>query len=158
MLQNHKATRQRSIHVRTYKVVPLTANAGIIEFVPNSLPLGEFLNPAHPRYHPSDMKMDQVRNKIGEAARMTKEVRHKVFKEATAQYQPVLRHFFFERFNDPDEWFERRLAYTRSTAAISIISPFTTTTIFTTTTPWSAWHPDHLSHSLPAIVANRPSQ
>ena len=121
MLQNHKNTRQRNISVRTYKVIPLTASAGIIEFVPHSLPLAEFLNPAHARYHPTDMKTDQARSKIGEAARMSKDMRYKAYKEVTAQYQPVLRHFFFERFNDPDEWFARRLAYTRSTAAISIL-------------------------------------
>lgn len=33
----------------------------------------------------------------------------------------MLRYFLLERFEDPDEWFERRLAYTRSTAAISIL-------------------------------------
>jgi ataxia telangiectasia mutated family protein len=32
-----------------------------------------------------------------------------------------MRYFLLERFEDPDEWFERRLAYTRSTAAISIL-------------------------------------
>jgi ataxia telangiectasia mutated family protein len=32
-----------------------------------------------------------------------------------------MRYFFFERFPDPDVWFERRLAYTRSTAAMSIL-------------------------------------
>lgn len=121
MLQNHKATRQRSINVRTYKVLPLTANAGIIEFVPHSMPLAEFLNPAHARYHPDDMNTETVRKRIAEAAQHSKETRYKVYKEVTAQYHPVIRHFFFERFEDPDEWFERRLAYTRSTAAISIL-------------------------------------
>ena len=32
-----------------------------------------------------------------------------------------MRHFFFERFNDPDEWFEKRTAYTRTTATVSIL-------------------------------------
>lgn len=32
-----------------------------------------------------------------------------------------MRYFLLERFEDPDEWFEKRLAYTRSTAAISIL-------------------------------------
>jgi ataxia telangiectasia mutated family protein len=32
-----------------------------------------------------------------------------------------MRYFFFERFQDPDEWFAKRLAYTRATAAISIL-------------------------------------
>lgn len=32
-----------------------------------------------------------------------------------------MRHFFTEHFTNPDEWFVKRLAYTRSTAAISIL-------------------------------------
>ena len=31
------------------------------------------------------------------------------------------RHFFTEHFSDPSEWYERRLAYTRSVAASSIV-------------------------------------
>lgn len=121
MLQNHKATRQRSINIRTYMVLPLTAHTGIIEFVPHSIPLADFLVPAHNRYHPEDLKSDSIRKKIGEAAQHSKDTRYKVYKEMTASFQPVLRHFFFERFDDPDDWFKRRLAYTRSTAAISIL-------------------------------------
>ena len=44
-----------------------------------------------------------------------------VFKDVCSKITPVLRHFFFERFEDPDDWFDRRLAYTRSTAAMSIL-------------------------------------
>ncbi|KAL1302378.1 hypothetical protein AAFC00_002781 [Neodothiora populina] len=121
MLQHHKATRQRNIRIRTYKVLPLTSNTGIIEFVPNSLPLAEFLNPAHVKYHPTDMRTELARQKISEAAQHSKDMRYKVYKEVTARYHPILRHFLFERFDDPDEWFEKRLAYTRSTAAISIL-------------------------------------
>jgi ataxia telangiectasia mutated family protein len=34
---------------------------------------------------------------------------------------PVLRHFFLERFDNPAEWFEKRTAYTRTTASVSIL-------------------------------------
>lgn len=36
-------------------------------------------------------------------------------------FSPVMRYFFIERFQNPDDWFERRLAYTRTTAAISML-------------------------------------
>lgn len=32
-----------------------------------------------------------------------------------------MRYFFMEKFNNPDDWFSKRLAYTRSTAAISML-------------------------------------
>jgi ataxia telangiectasia mutated family protein len=49
------------------------------------------------------------------------EVRIKKFRTVTERFHPVMRYFFTEKFDDPDEWFLRRLAYTRSTAAVSIL-------------------------------------
>uniref|UniRef100_A0A8H7KB92 Serine/threonine-protein kinase TEL1 n=1 Tax=Bionectria ochroleuca TaxID=29856 RepID=A0A8H7KB92_BIOOC len=42
LLKLHRATQQRSLGIRTYKVLPLTASSGLIEFVPNTIPLHEF--------------------------------------------------------------------------------------------------------------------
>ncbi|TIA61581.1 hypothetical protein D6C77_03353 [Aureobasidium pullulans] len=121
MLQTHKNSRQRGLHVRTYKVLPLTSTSGIIEFVPHSMPLGEYLVPAHQKYHPTDLTQNKAREKIGGVQTMQKDTRIKAYREVAARYQPVLRHFFFERFQDPDDWFQKRLNYTRSTATISIL-------------------------------------
>ena len=41
--------------------------------------------------------------------------------QACSNFQPVFRHFFFENFLQPREWYERRLAYTRSVATNSIV-------------------------------------
>lgn len=38
--------------------------------------------------------------------------------------RPVMHHFFLERFLQPADWFEKRLAYTRSVAASSMVSIF----------------------------------
>ena len=40
--------------------------------------------------------------------------------EICERFQPVFHHFFMEYFPSPSEWFEKRLAYTRSVAASSI--------------------------------------
>lgn len=42
------------------------------------------------------------------------------FDAICAKYHPVLHHFFLERYRDPAMWFEKRLAYTRSTAVNSM--------------------------------------
>ena len=121
MLRNHKTTRQRDLHVRTYKVIPLSPRSGIIEFVPNSTSFTEFLVPAHERYHPKDYKNNYARQKIQAVKDHSTETRGKEFQKVCQNMQPVLRHFFFERYNDPDEWFEKRTAYTRTTATVSIL-------------------------------------
>lgn len=121
LLQAQQATRQRNLGIRTYKVLPLTATSGIIEFVPNTIPLHDYLMPAHQRHFPKDLKPTACRKYIADAMSKSVDQRIKTFRQVTEHFHPVLRYFFMERFENPDEWFERRLAYTRSTAAISIL-------------------------------------
>lgn len=36
-------------------------------------------------------------------------------------FRPVMHHFFLERFLLPSDWFDKRLAYTRSVATSSMV-------------------------------------
>lgn len=121
MLRKHKQTRQRNLHINTYKVIPLTSTSGVLEWVPNSIPIDRFLRPAHSRYHPQDMRPDEARDKIKEVMNSSVDARVKAYQNITKRMQPVMRHFFLERFDNPDEWFEKRTAYTRTTASISML-------------------------------------
>ncbi|ORY15344.1 hypothetical protein BCR34DRAFT_559064 [Clohesyomyces aquaticus] len=121
LLKNHTATRLRNLGIRTYKVLPLSTRSGLMEFVPNTIPLHSYVMPAHEKYYPSDWKSEQCRKEIGKCQGDSLSTRVKVWQKVADSFHPVLRYFLLERFEDPDEWFERRLAYTRSTAAISIL-------------------------------------
>ncbi|KAF2031202.1 hypothetical protein EK21DRAFT_88334 [Setomelanomma holmii] len=121
LLRNHTATRIRNIGIRTYKVLPLSTRSGLMEFVQNTMPLHLWVMPAHEKYYPNDYKPDRCRKEIGAAQSDSLSTRTKVWQKIADNFHPVLRYFLLERFQDPDEWFERRLAYTRSTAAISIL-------------------------------------
>lgn len=123
LLKKNRTTRQRNLSIRTYKVVPLNNNAGIIEFVPNTIPLHDFLIPAHHSYRPKDYPHPTCRNLITEAHKNGKprSVRVRIFRDITKKFSPVMRYFFMHKFNGPDDWFTSRLAYTRSTAAASIL-------------------------------------
>ncbi|KAH8166164.1 hypothetical protein CIB48_g2094 [Xylaria polymorpha] len=121
VLKLHRSTRQRNLGIRTYKVLPLTSVSGLIEFVPNTIPLHDYLMPAHERYHPRDFKGSQCRKEISNVQTKSSEVRLATYKKATDRFQPVMRYFFMEYFTDPDDWFAKRTAYTRTTAAISML-------------------------------------
>ncbi|KAL8689365.1 MAG: hypothetical protein Q9218_004951 [Villophora microphyllina] len=121
LLRAQRATRQRKLGIRTYKVLPLTSTSGIIEFVQNTLPLHDYLMPAHQKHFPKDTKPSSARKAIADAQPQSVEKRIKVYRNVCNQFHPVLRYFFQERWMNPDDWFERRLAYTRSTAAISML-------------------------------------
>uniref|UniRef100_A0A093Y128 Serine/threonine-protein kinase Tel1 n=2 Tax=Talaromyces marneffei PM1 TaxID=1077442 RepID=A0A093Y128_TALMA len=121
VLRDHRSTRQRNLHIRTYKVLPLTSNAGIIEFVQNTIPLHDYLMPAHQKYYPKDMKPSACRKHISDVQTRTLDQRVRIYRQVTDHFHPVMRFFFMEKFDNPDDWFSKRLAYTRSTAAISIL-------------------------------------
>lgn len=122
LLHDYPATRQRKLGIRTYKVIPLFHNAGIIEFVQNTIPLHDYLLPAHARYYPKDWKPTQCRKVIDDASKKQDlKGRLAVYREATNHFRPVMRFFFMENFLDPQEWFQKRLNYSRSTAAISML-------------------------------------
>lgn len=121
LLKSQRATRQRNLGIRTYKVLPLTATAGIIEFVPNTIPLHDYLLPAHQRHFPKDLKPNNCRKFIADVQTKSVDQRIKIYRNVCEHFHPVLRYFFMERFENPDVWFEKRLAYTRSVAASSIL-------------------------------------
>lgn len=121
LLKDHRETRQRQLGIRSYKVLPLTMNAGIIEFVLGTVPLHEYSMPAHAKYYPKDWKPNKCRKEIGDVQSRSQQTRIQTLRTVWANFHPVLRHFFFERYLDPDEWFAKRLAYSRSTAAVSIL-------------------------------------
>ena len=121
LLKSQRATRQRNLVIRTYKVLPLTATAGIIEFVPNTIPLHDYLLPAHQRHFPKDLKTTNCRKHIADVQTKSVDERIKTYRSVCDRFHPVLRYFFMERFHNPDVWFEKRLAYTRSVAASSIL-------------------------------------
>ncbi|KAK1427643.1 hypothetical protein QVD17_16334 [Tagetes erecta] len=121
-LQNHRDTWKRRLGIRTYKVVPFTPSAGVLEWVNGTLPLGEYLTGssrsggAHGRYGLGDWSFPNCRQHMA-----TENNKRKAFQEVCDNFRPVMHHFFLERFLHPADWFEKRLAYTRSVAASSMV-------------------------------------
>ncbi|XP_024973398.1 serine/threonine-protein kinase ATM isoform X4 [Cynara cardunculus var. scolymus] len=121
-LQNHRDTWKRRLGIRTYKVVPFTPSAGVLEWVNGTLPLGEYLTGstrnggAHGRYGIGDWSFPKCRQHMA-----TENNKRKAFQEVCDNFRPVMHHFFLERFLHPADWFEKRLAYTRSVAASSMV-------------------------------------
>ncbi len=47
VLCRDRETRRRNLSIRGYKVIPLAPQAGVLEFVGNTLPLSHWLTRAH---------------------------------------------------------------------------------------------------------------
>ncbi|KAG0604904.1 hypothetical protein M758_9G018000 [Ceratodon purpureus] len=122
LLQDHSDTRKRQLGVRTYKVVPFTPSAGVLEWVDGTIPLGEYLlgssrfGGAHLRYGGNDWSFMQCREHMS-----TEKDKRQAFDTVCKKFRPVLHNFFLEKFTQAADWFEKRLAYTRSVAASSMV-------------------------------------
>ncbi|ODN04229.1 Serine-protein kinase ATM [Orchesella cincta] len=130
LLQAEPKTRARQLHIRTYKVIPLSQRTGLIEWVENTQTLGDYLvgpttepeSGAHPRYRPNDYKPIQCRHLLLEARNCGDiEKKFSTYIQICEHFKPVFRHFFFENFKEAGVFFEKRLAYTRSVATNSIV-------------------------------------
>ncbi|RLN54888.1 hypothetical protein BBJ28_00002916 [Nothophytophthora sp. Chile5] len=122
-LTEEHATRKRKLRLRTYRVVPLSPIAGVLEWVANTMPWGSYLVgrsgsklSAHERYHPQEWKHANCRAKLKNAPNKLT-----VFSEIQANFTPVFHHFFLEKYPDAAEWYSRRLAYVQSVAVTSIV-------------------------------------
>ncbi|KAI8868388.1 hypothetical protein GQ42DRAFT_148457 [Ramicandelaber brevisporus] len=124
LLSESRATRSRSLRIRTYKVVPLTRQTGVLQWVDNTQPIGEYLQSAHARFYPKDLQVQEARRMIAtELSRTnsTPESKLAVYNRVTSRLHPVMRFFFLENFPAPDDWYVRRLTYSRSVAVSSVI-------------------------------------
>ncbi|KAL4085673.1 hypothetical protein PRIC1_015009 [Phytophthora ramorum] len=122
-LMEEKATRKRKLRLRTYRVIPLSPIAGVLEWVENTIPWGSYLVSrmskrlsAHERYHPQEWKHAECRQYLKNAPEKLP-----AFLEIQSNFTPVFHHFFLEKFPDAAVWYHRRLAYVQSTAVTSIV-------------------------------------
>ncbi|TRM65491.1 hypothetical protein BD626DRAFT_567398 [Schizophyllum amplum] len=131
ILRRDRETRRRRLAIRGYNVLPLTMQAGVLQFVTNTLPMQSWLRDAHSRYHPEDIPTRDMSTQHKTAQQETfknpdnsldVQGLTKWFTEmVTTRHRPVMRHFFREKHKEPTAWFATRLNYTRSVAVTSII-------------------------------------
>eukprot|EP00913_Durusdinium_trenchii_P003396 g3144.t1 len=129
LLNDENAKSSAQLHLRTFQVVPLSPQAGIVEWVANTITVGEILvgptgNPeagAHYRYRPNDWCHGTCRKKLADVKDMADSCKLQTLKEIYQNSKPVMHLVFLQRFWSPQEWHRARQAYARSTAVSSIV-------------------------------------
>ncbi|OQS07464.1 phosphatidylinositol kinase (PIK-5) [Thraustotheca clavata] len=119
-LSEQQSTNRRRLRIKTYKVTPLGPVAGVLEWVDNTMPIGNYLTgrgmDAHSRHHPNEWKHPVCRQYLQRSTD-----KYRAFLDIQANFTPVFHHFFLEKYPDPAIWYARRVAYTRSAAVTSIV-------------------------------------
>ncbi|VDB84870.1 unnamed protein product [Peniophora sp. CBMAI 1063] len=128
-LRQDRETKRRGLNIRTYCVLPLAEQAGILEFVQNTTPLSSVLRRLHKQFRPGDMaegdfsaEMKKKRDKYGRGPLVDLQRKMlELWKNIKPRLRPVLRHWFIQAHKVPMSWFAMRLNYARSLATMSII-------------------------------------
>lgn len=108
-------TRKRNLRLRTFSVVPLKEQCGIIEWVPKTLGFRQAYFKQMARksksYSNSDVKKvyDSCPSKT------------KAYQTLCSRYPPLLHDWLLDTFSQPISWFEARSVYTRSCATWSMV-------------------------------------
>eukprot|EP00917_Polyrhabdina_sp_WS-2016_P005974 GHVP01013294.1.p1 GENE.GHVP01013294.1~~GHVP01013294.1.p1 ORF type:complete len:1152 (-),score=172.30 GHVP01013294.1:16-3471(-) len=109
--------------LRTYKVIPLDKEVGLLEWVPNTVTFDSYVSEAHMRINKEDLTpndclslMTNIMNKNG-----GKEEKLRAYKKIIENFNPVFRHFFWDNFSSIEKWAMARVRYTESTAMNSMI-------------------------------------
>jgi len=115
----------RSLNLVTYNIIPLSPVSGVLEWVDDTMPFGDFLMDrsatigAHSRYYPGEWSYKLCQIFFMEAPTHQ---RRKAFDEICKRYSPAFRYFFVERFaHSLQAWHTARTTYTRSVAVNSIV-------------------------------------
>lgn len=123
LFERDSRSRELLLSMEVYRVIPLSSQAGVVEWLDDTVTLGSWLHAAHPMYRPQDMSLGDARKKMAhEQSRQQSSLESKlgVFTLICSRLKPVFRHFFWERFPDPATWLRQRQAYTKSLAVASI--------------------------------------
>jgi len=98
-------------------VVPLDEESGLIEWVPNTVTFRKVLLTMYKEKHMEvkgrDIQASWTKVKGKETGPW--------FKEMLEKHPPVFHEWLLDTFPEPSAWFSSRLAYTRTTAAISMV-------------------------------------
>ncbi|XP_060762548.1 serine/threonine-protein kinase ATR isoform X2 [Neoarius graeffei] len=119
-LRKDAESRRRDLHIRTYAVIPLNEECGIIEWVNNTAGLRHILTKLY-KEKGIYLTGKELRKMILPKTASFQE-KLKLHKDVLcARHPPVFHEWFLRTFPDPTSWYNSRSAYCRSTAVMSMV-------------------------------------
>ena len=118
-LKRDAESSRRQLYIRTYAVVPLNEECGIIEWVPGIKTMRDILLTLYgaqkitPDYPYLRQQMDEASSSESKIRIFTDDV--------LGRFPPLLPMWFIQQFPNPSAWFAARLNYTRSCAVTSMV-------------------------------------
>ncbi|CAN1771051.1 Serine/threonine-protein kinase ATR [Linum perenne] len=122
LLSKYPESRRRKLYIRTFAVIPLTEDCGMVEWVPHTRGLRHILQDIYStcgkfdrqKTHPQIKRIyDQCQGKMPEDEML----KYKLL----PLFPPVFHKWFLTTFSEPAAWFRARVAYAHTTAVWSMV-------------------------------------
>uniref|UniRef100_H2ZM58 Serine/threonine-protein kinase ATR n=1 Tax=Ciona savignyi TaxID=51511 RepID=H2ZM58_CIOSA len=111
---------RRHLRIRTYAVVPLNEECGLIEWVNNTVVFRHIVLPIYKarKLHTTGMQLKSWQCLVSDPLQKKLDIfRNKLL----PRHPPVFHEWFLSTFPDPSTWYNARLAYARSLAVMSMV-------------------------------------
>ncbi|OMO80025.1 hypothetical protein CCACVL1_13210 [Corchorus capsularis] len=122
LLSKYPESRRRKLYIRTFAVIPLTEDCGMVEWVPHTRGLRHILQDIYitcgkfdrQKTNPHIKRIyDQCQGKIPEDEMLKDKI--------LPMFPPVFHQWFLTTFSEPAAWFRARVAYAHTTAVWSMV-------------------------------------
>nr|CAB3471467.1 unnamed protein product [Digitaria exilis] len=122
LLSKVPESRRRKLYIRTFAVVPLTEDCGMVEWVPNTRGLRHILQDIYI----TDGKFDKMKTnpqikKIYDTYHGKMPDDEMLKTKILPMFPPVFHKWFLTTFSEPAAWFRARVAYAHTTAVWSMV-------------------------------------
>ncbi|XP_031264320.1 serine/threonine-protein kinase ATR-like [Pistacia vera] len=122
LLAKYPESRRRKLYIRTFAVIPLTEDCGMVEWVPHTRGLRHILQDIYiscgkfdrQKTNPQIKRIyDQCQGKMPEDEMLKTKI--------LPMFPPVFHKWFLTTFSEPAAWFRARVAYAHTTAVWSMV-------------------------------------
>lgn len=118
MLEGDAESRKRNLRLRTYAIVPLSRNSGLIEWIQNTSTLktivGDYWKKNNIKGEMQDIKKKAQELKQGDTHTL-------IWNQLKSDIKPVLGNWIADHFPGPEIWYEAKMNFIKSTAIWSMI-------------------------------------
>ncbi|KAL0773839.1 PREDICTED: serine/threonine-protein kinase ATR [Brassica oleracea var. oleracea] len=121
LLSKYPESRRRKLYIRTFAVVPLTEDCGMVEWVPHTRGLRHILQDIYMSCGRFDrQKTNPQIKRIYDQCAAKKEC-EMLKTKILPMFPPLFHKWFLTTFSEPAAWFRSRVAYAHTTAVWSMV-------------------------------------
>ncbi|KAK9112594.1 hypothetical protein Scep_020113 [Stephania cephalantha] len=122
LLSKYPESRRRKLYIRTFAVIPLTEDCGMVEWVPHTRGLRHILQDIYIAHGKFDrQKTNPLIKRIYDQCQSKMPADEMLKTKILPMFPPIFHKWFLTTFSEPAAWFRARIAYAHTTSVWSMV-------------------------------------